>query len=176
MEFFNTAFVFLAPILVLLSLILKSNFKSYTLNVLAIVNVLLILHSIDVVCTLYSYYQLATLMGFEIYPNNKFVVGWQEVRILLIILLPLLFLIKKLSSNQLLTIIMFFLLLFDLVSNLIAPSKGLNFSLISFQIEHLLINILKYISWFITVYALFWLLKKLPSQLKNYSSIKITSN
>jgi len=167
MEFFNTAFVFLAPLLILLSFISKLKAKNYIINILAVVNVLLILHSIDVVRTLYSYYQLATIMGFEIYPNNKFILGWQEVRIILILLLPLLFLIKKLSANRLLTITMFFLLLYDLCSHLIAPSKGLNFSIITFQIEHLPINILNYISWFTTIYALFWLIKKLPTQLNN---------
>ena len=164
MEFFNTAFVFLAPILILLSFILKNDYKTYALNVLAVVNVLLILHSIDLVRTLYGYYQLATIMGFEIYPNNKFVLGWLEVRIILVVLLPLLFLMKKLSAERWLSIAMMFLLLFDIIKDFIAPSKGINFSVITFAHQNLSLQILHYTSWLIAIYALFWLIKKLPSQ------------
>jgi hypothetical protein len=163
MEFFNTAFVCLAPLLILLSLVLKYNYKVYSLNMLAVVNVLTILCSINITQQLYSLYQLATLMGFELYPNNKFVVGWFEVRMLLVLLIPFLFLIKKLSAERWLSVVMLFLMLFDVLKSWIKPSKeGFNFTIISFSTEHLLLQTIHYSSWLIAVYALFWLMKKLP--------------
>jgi hypothetical protein len=105
-------------------------------------------------------------MGFEIYPNNKFVLGWFEIRIILIVLLPFLFLIKKISANRWLSLLLLFLLLYDVGMRWIKPSKDFNFTVINFSTNNLLFQAMHYLSWFILVYALFWFIKKLPSQSK----------
>jgi hypothetical protein len=170
MEFFNTAFISLAPITIILSLFLKNNYKIYSLNILAVVNLLSILCSINIAQQLYSLYQLATIMGFEIYPNNKFVVGWFEVRILLVLLLPFLFLIKKLSDSRLLSVALLCLMLFDVFKNWIKPNtEGFNFTIITFSTNNWFLQIMHYSSWFISLYALLWLIKRLPysNEVKN---------
>ena len=166
MEFFNTAFVFLAPMLILLSFILKKNYKNIVINSLAIVNVLLIINSFNVIKTLYSYYQLATIMGIEI-NLNKFSLGWLEIRGILVVVLPFLFLIKKISAEKLLSTAMFFLLSFDVLTKLINPKAiEVSFSVITFATDHLLLQIINYVSWFAAVYALFGLIGRLPIQNK----------
>ncbi len=166
MEFFNTAFVFLAPILIVLSFILKENYKNIVINSLAIVNVLLIINSFNIVKILYGYYQLATIMGIEI-NLNKFSLGWLEIRIILVVVIPFFFLLKKISAEKLLSIAMVFLLLFDVLTKFINPKVSeVSFSVITFTTDHLHLQLINYISWFVTVYALFGLIGKLPAQNK----------
>ncbi len=165
MDFIKTAYVFLVPILFFLSWFIKKDFKFFIINLLIVANLLQLFYSLFFIKELYNYYQLAKIIGFDFFPNNRINLGWQETRILLIIFLPFLFLIKKISSDKLLSICVFFLLIFDEIKKLIfSKSSSLNFSLINFSTQNLLLNLMNYISCFIFMYTLLWFLKRLSHQ------------
>jgi len=167
MEFFDTVYVWLAPILILLSFFAKSK-KIYVLNVLAVVNVLLIFHSIFIIRQFYAFIQMALQMDVKPGPNQKIEIGWNEVKLWLIILLPFFFLIKRISANTLLSLFMLFLLLSDWFKLYLISLKS-NWSMFeshNFYVYNLWLKIMHYTSWLVFVYALFWFIKKLPSQHK----------
>jgi len=167
MEFFDTAYIFLAPILILLSLFAKGNTK-YLLNILAVANVLLIFHSVFIVRQLYAFVQLALSMGIKPEPNQKVAIGWNEIKMWLTILLPFFFLVKRMSANRILSLFMLFLLLNDWFKTYLISLKS-NWSMFeasNFYVYNLPLKIIHYISWMIFVYALFWFVQKLPSQSK----------
>ncbi len=167
MEFFDTAYIWLAPILILLSFFAKSK-KIYVLNVLAVVNVLLIFHSIFIIRQFYAFIQMALQMDVKPDPNQKIEIGWNEVKLWLIILLPFFFLIKRISANTLLSLFMLFLLLSDWFKLYLISLKS-NWSMFeshNFYVYNLWLKIMHYTSWLVFVYALFWFIKKLPSQHK----------
>ena len=168
MEFFDNAYTFLAPILILLSLFAKGN-KKYVLNVLAIANVLLIFNSAFIVRQLYAFVQLALSMNVKPDPNQKIEIGWNEIKMWLTILLPFFFLLKRISANRILSLLMLFLLLNDWFKLYLISLKSSwsMFEASNFYVYNLWLNIMHYTSWVIFVYALFWFVKKLPSQSKN---------
>ena len=174
MEFFNTVYIFLAPILILLSLFAKGN-KKYVLNVLAIANVLLIFHSIFIFRQLYAFVQLALSMNVKPDPNQKIEIGWNEIKMWLTILLPFFFLIKRISANRILSLFMLFLLLNDWFKLYLISLKSSwsMFEASNFYVYNLSLKIMHYISWMIFVYSLFWFVKKLPSQSKKLKIKKL---
>lgn len=165
MEFFNTAYIFLAPILIALSFLFK-NKKQYILNILAVANVLLIYHSIFIIRQFYAFAQLAKNLHIQPNTTQETTTGWNEIKLLLTILLPFLFLIKRISANRILSLLMLFLLINNWLYQLIISLQQ-NWSVgytTSFYVYQLPQQIMHYISWLIFVYALFWLIKKLPYQ------------
>ena len=165
MEFFDTAYIFLAPILILLSFFAKGK-KKYVLNVLAIANVLLIFNSVYIIRQLYALLQLALSMNIKPDPNQKITIGWNEVKMWLIILLPFLFLIKRISANRILSLLMLFLLLNDWLQLYLISLKSSwsMFEASKFYVYNMPLKIINYASWMVFIYALFWFIKKLPSQ------------
>lgn len=167
MEFFDTAYIYFAPLLLFLSLFLRHKNKYYALNILAVVNMLLIFNSVFIIRQYYAFARLAMEMDVKPDPNMKIEIGWTEIKGWLVILFPFLFLIKPISGNRLLTLFMLFLLLQDWFVYVIECIKGKrNFYFSSFTTYHLFYQIVHYCSWVIFLYALFWFIKYLPYQKK----------
>ncbi|MCX6209783.1 MAG: hypothetical protein NTZ59_09900 [Bacteroidetes bacterium] len=167
MEFFDTAFTYLAPILVLLSLFLKGKKRYYALNALAIVNILLIFNSVFIIRQLYAFVKMAMEMNVKPDPNAKIEIGWQDVKNWLIILVPFLFLIKPIMGNRILSLLMLFLFLNNWLVYVFDCVKGKsNFYFSSFTTYHLPFQMMHYFSWFVFLYAAFWFIKYLPYQKK----------
>ncbi len=168
MEFFDIAYIWLAPLLILFSFFVKDDKKRLALNFLAVTNVLLIFHSIFVIRQLYAFIQMALQMDVKPDPNQKVEIGWNEIKLWLTILLPFFFLIKRISANRILSVFMLFLLLNDWFKLYLISLKS-NWSMFeshNFYVYNLSLKIMHYISWMIFIYALFWFIKKLPSQRK----------
>ena len=168
MEFFNTAYIWLAPILIFISFFVKDNRKKFALNCLAVINVLLIFHSVFIIRQFYAFIQMALELNVKPDPNQKLEIGWSEIKLWLTILLPFFFLIKKISANRILSIFMVFLLVNDWLKLYLISLKS-NWSIFeghNFYVYNLSLKIMHYASWIIFMYALFWFVKKLPSQRK----------
>lgn len=172
MEFFDTAYIYLTPLLLILSLFLKKEYKYYCLNILAIVNILLIVNSIFIIRQLYAFVQIALQMNVKPGPNMKIELGWQDVKMWLTILVPFLFLIKPISANRWLTVIMLFLLLNNWLIYVFDCIKGNStFYFSEFTTYHLSFQIIHYVSWIITLYSLFWFIKYLPFSSKKIAKL-----
>ncbi len=163
MEFFDTAYIYLAPLLILMSLFAKGKNKCYILNVLAIVNILLIFNSVFIIRQLYAFVKLAMEMNIKPDPNLKVEIGWQDIKYWLIILVPFLFLIKPLMGNRILSLFMLFLLLnnwFTYIADCLKSKTSFYFN--SFTTFHLPYQMMHYFSWLTFLYAAFWFIKYLP--------------
>jgi hypothetical protein len=168
MEFFDTAYIWLAPLFILISFFVKDEKKKFALNCLAVINVLLIFHSIFIIRQFYALIQWALSMDVKPNPNQKVAIGWNEIKSWMTILLPFLFLIKRISANRILSVFMLFLLLYDWFKLYLISLKS-NWSMFeshNFYVYNLSQKIMHYISWMVFLYAIFWFTKKLPSQRK----------
>jgi hypothetical protein len=168
MEFFDTAYIWLAPLLIIISFFIKDDRKKIALNSLAVINVLLIFHSIFVIRQFYAFIQMALEMNVKPDPNQKLEIGWSEIKLWLTILLPFFFLIKRISANRILSLFMLFLLVNDWFKLYLISLKS-NWSIFeshNFYVYNISLKLMHYTSWVIFIYALFWFVKKLPSQRK----------
>ena len=168
MEFFDTAYIWLAPLFILISFFVKDEKKNFSLNCLAVINVLLIFHSIFIIRQFYALIQWALSMDVKPNANQKVAIGWNEIKSWMTILLPFLFLIKRISANRILSVFMLFLLLYDWFKLYLISLKS-NWSMFeshNFYVYNLSLKIMHYISWMVFLYAIFWFTKKLPSQRK----------
>jgi len=167
--FINVAYACSIPFLLLIYFVCNKKYKPIINNLIAVSNHLLIIYSWYL---LYKFYQLIQwTLSLNIPLTNEIKtqpieISWFQIKFILLIVIPYLFLFKKLASNKWLTIILLILLQWDVVVDLYQ-----NFIFnqhtagILFYTPYLLFfKILNYIALFITVYALFWLLKRLPHQ------------
>ena len=151
MDFIKVAYCVTIPILLLLAWLSRSPWKKYSINLLAVSNLLLIGNSVFLVRQLIGAYQLAR--QFSIDYKNLFgsVDGSFISRFIMIIFLPLLFVNKNFRKNQL-----FSLILSALVYSVYPVS--------SWNTYDLLFKIPAYLCLLCAGYALLWLLNKLPYQ------------
>lgn len=167
-EFIDIAYSFTILLLIIVFFIVKQPVKKYINNCIAVSNTLLIGYSWYLSYQLYKLIQLALSLKIKVDPKNPppIQITWFEIRYLLLIVLPYIFIIKKLSANKILASGMLLILQWDVAVNLFHTifNKETNSGLL-FYFPYLgEYKILNYISLFIAVYALLWLLKKLPSQ------------
>lgn len=166
MIWFDYFYTWFAPVLVLISFIITKNNKAILLNVLGVVNVLLIAHSIYLIRQYIAFYELAQKMNVKIDANTNVEIEWEQIKDLLILFLPFLFLIKPLMSNRILTVVMIFLLKYSLImhikSNIFSNNKIYLDTYIPYQLT---LHFVNYISWFALVFSIFWFIKYLPKNL-----------
>ncbi len=167
-EFVDIAYSISIIFFIVGSTFLKPSFKQYFSNCIVVNNKLLILYSWYL---LYKFYQLIQfIIGLNIKVENKInqpiEIGWFEIRFILLILFPYLFLFKKLAKNIWLSLLMLCILQSDILISIYRTTfqKLPSSSLIIYLPYMLSFKILNFSCLFIAVYALLWLLKKLPSQ------------
>lgn len=167
-QFIDIGYAFSILFLIVLALFTKKQASIYFKNCIAVSNHLLILYSWYL---LYQFYQiikfiLSLNLKIDKVPKQPIEISWFQIKFLLLVTLPYLFLLKKLSKNYVLSIVMLVLLQWDFfVIFYNGFIKGEESSGILFYIPYLAdLKILNYSCLFITVYALLWLLKRLPSQ------------
>lgn len=149
MEFIKIAYCITMPFLLLCSLASTSTVKRYSINLLAVSNILLIGHSVFFVRQLIGGYQLARKLSIDY--HLFYTTGSLLVRIILVIVLPFLFLHSRLRTNRGLSIFL----------------AGLLYSVFPFSSWNtygLLFKIPGYLCLLCSAYALLWLLNKLPYQ------------
>ncbi len=156
MEFVDSAYRYLIPILLFILISVSNKYKIVLFRLVAVCNVLLIFHSFFVARQLYGIYRLIHVFKLQDV-SYHYHFGWFDVRMGLIMLLPFLFVFKRFQKSILLTLLLLFLLWWDKTDVL------LNFEISSFDIV-LLIKILNYACLYIAAYALLWLLQRLPYQ------------
>lgn len=167
-QFIDIGYAFSILFLIVFALISKKQISIYLKNCIVVSNHLLILFSWYL---LYQFYQiiqfiLSLNLKMDKVPKQPIEISWFQIKFLLIVTLPYLFLFKKLSKNYVLSVAMLILLQWDFFAMLYNSFiKGEENSGILFYIPYLAdLKILNYICLFIAVYALLWLLKRLPSQ------------
>ena len=156
MEFVDSACLFLQPLLLVILILVSNKWKIAVFRLVAVCNVLLIFHSFFVARQLYGIYRLVHAFRHQDVSYN-YHFGWFDVRMALIVLLPFLFVFKRFQKSILLTILMLVLLWWD------KTERVLNLDISSIDIVTL-IKILNYCCLYIAVYALLWLLHRLPYQ------------
>ncbi len=165
MKFVDVGYSYLAPLLLLM--LTKNEERKYSKALLATANVSLIFFFIYSCFNYYDLYRWAQIFGMEISfkgllrlaSTNKI----YAAKNILLLLLPLVFLFKKLSSNIVLTILMLVLIWWDVLTALIY-SEG--YLLPISQYKPIIWYALNYFSLLVGMYALLWLLKRLPFQFK----------
>lgn len=150
MEFIKIAYCVTIPFLLFFASLGKSESKKFSINLLAVSNVLLIGHSVFLVRQLIGAYQLAKSLSID-YRYHFDESNGLLIRILMVIFCPLLSLNKYFRENQL-----FSLVLLALLYSL--------FPFSSWNTYGLLFRIPAYLCLLCAGYALFWLLNKLPYQ------------
>lgn len=168
-SFIDTAYS-VSIILLLLCLVFtkKIALKNYINNAIATCNHLLIFYSWYLCKKFYDI--IAFILSLDLPPINpkqKIVFSFDDLRYLLLVILPYFFLIKKISANIIFTICMLVLIqwnfLQEILKSIFQPqqSSGILWYL-PYLVEY---KILHFISLFMAVYALLWLLKRMPKQL-----------
>lgn len=150
MEFIKIAYCITIPFLLFFARVNWPEWKKYSINLLAVSNVLLIGHSVFLVRQLMGAYQLAKSFSME-YRDMFNESDGLMIRVLLAIFLPLLSLSKHFRKNQLFSFGLW-VLLYSL------------FPFSSWNMYDLLFKIPAYVCLLCAAYALFWLLNKLPYQ------------
>ncbi len=146
MYFNATAYQILLPT-VLLLLYKQIEFRN---NCITVLNYTYVLYAATLVVKLY--HLLVFIQKFASV-SSHYTLGAFEVRLMLIVMIAVLLLFKKMEHNIVLSIIA--------CSVLWMNDYDFSFQNFSFEI---VIKILNYCSLFTGIYALLWLLKKLPSQ------------
>ena len=159
MEFIDSAYLFLQPLLLFILISVSNKWKIAVFRLMAVSNGLLIFHSFFVTRQLYGIYRLVhAFRPQEVSYHCHF--GWFDLRMILIVLLPFLFVFKRFQKSILLTVLMIVLLCWDKIETV------LNVDISSFDIVTM-IKILNYSCLYIAAYALLWLLQRLPYQQEN---------
>ena len=167
-DFVDTGFSFTILFIIVGILFSKLPAKLYVKNCLAVSNHLLILYSWYLIHKFYQLIQFILSLNIptDKVPNKPIEISWFQIKFLLLILLPYLFLFKKLARTFWLSMVMLVLLQWDffvLLYNTLV--QGEESSGVLFYMPYLIeFKILNYICLFVAVYALLWLLKRLPSQ------------
>jgi hypothetical protein len=167
--FINVAYACSIPFLLLTYFVGNKKYQPTIYQLIAVSNHLLIIYSWYLLYKFYQLIQWTLSLNIPLTDNIKnqpIEISWFQIKFILLIVLPYLFLFKKLAANKWLTIILLILLQWDVVvdlfQNLIINHHTAG---ILFYTPYLLFfKILNYIALFIAVYALLWLLKRLPHQ------------
>jgi hypothetical protein len=167
-EFIDTAYSITILFLIAGTLIYKKKVADYFNNCIAVSNHLLILYSWYLVYQLYKLLRfiLSLNLNLEEAKKQPVEISWYDIKFLLLILLPYFFISKKVAKNKLASLLMLVLLQWDMVAIAYKalftkqPSTGIILYM-PYLVEY---KILNYLSLFVAVYALLWLLKRLPSQ------------
>ncbi|MDE3234920.1 MAG: hypothetical protein KGO81_03120 [Bacteroidota bacterium] len=154
-------YTFLVTVLLLLFALSKHNNSIIYLQCIAVLNALLLWNAAYLINQLYHLYKLAAM-----FPNtgkSSYTVGWFDVKLGTQILIPFIFLGKRNFYNKWLTLILLLVLWFDMIRTLLREGvESISVQNLSVSSIEDLIKILNFICAFIAVYALLWLLKKLP--------------
>ncbi|MBC7721569.1 MAG: hypothetical protein H7068_06050 [Pedobacter sp.] len=168
MPFVDIAYSYLALLLLLLILLGKNNTKKYSKSFLATVNTTLIFFVMYQCYNYYQLYQMAEMFGVSItfkgllklMSTNKL----EAFRNIAVLIIPFLFLFKKMSVNWVLTVCMIGLLKWDMLEKLYQNVRYNVVSSSSYHNVYSVFQILNYGCLLIGMYALLFLLKKLPHQ------------
>jgi len=168
-EFIDTAYSCTIIFLVVAFYTAKQPYKKYINSCITTSNYLLIFYSWYLSYQFYKLIQFIYSLNIQIPEEAKkqpIEISWFQIKFILLILLPYLFLIKKFSDSKILAIVMLVLLQWDIFVNWYhVLINGEKTSGILFYTPYLAeFKILNYICLFIGVYALLWLLKRLPNQ------------
>lgn len=150
MEFIHVAYSVTVPIYLLLLWLGKERLRRYSRNAIAVANLLLIGHAIFLTRQMIGFYYLAKEFG-QLPPAVDRPLDPASIRLLLLMVLPFFALIGWVRRNVFFCLIMLFLLYHN------QPLHTWNTFDLSLKIPF-------YLSLFCFVYALLWLLKKLPFQ------------
>ncbi|MBA4196607.1 MAG: hypothetical protein C0459_03540 [Chitinophaga sp.] len=151
MIFIADYYKYFALVVLLISLF-KNNYQLVFKNVLAVMNILILLNTFIFLKTSWELYEAFQQLHFSNSKYNwldSFYLGKQTVFLIIELLLPVIFLFNKLSANKILTTVLLVCFWYSLGNE---------------QPEISIFKFLNYASLFIAVYALLWLLKRLPSQ------------
>lgn len=151
MEFIQVAYCVTVPILLALILFTKDNVRGYSRNLLAVSNLLLIGHSIFLIRQLLGFYYL--VIQYAELPASSAPMNADGYRLLALMVLPFFSLLGPVRRN----------LLFSLVMLVLLYWHHPYFTWNTFDLWR---KVPYYISLQCTVYALFWLIRKLPFQSK----------
>jgi hypothetical protein len=166
MIWFDYFYLLFAPLVLILSFVLNKKYKVYAKSVLAVINVLLIFHSIYIIRQFVAFYQLAVQLNVPLHTNQPIEIGWQQIKDWLIILLPFLFLVKPLMANRWLSVGLIFLLKYNFwVYNFTHLSSPQSWYVDTYLPYNFPLYLIHYIAWFCTIFSFLWLIKYLPKKL-----------
>ncbi len=170
MPFVDVAYGYLALVFLIAILLETKNAFSYGKNLLATLNVTLVFFVVYKCLDYYQIYKMAQMFGISITFNGLLKLmstnKWEAIKNIAVLLLPFLFLFKKLSANVLLTIVAIILVKWDLIERLYEKIAYPNITKSYYQSGYTVFHILNYGCLFIAIYALLFLLKRLPHQAK----------
>ena len=169
MPFIDIAYSYLVLLLVLLVLLGKDAIKKYSQSMLAAVNTSLIFFAIYRCYNYYQLYQMAEMFGVSItfkgilklMNANKF----EALKNIAVLIIPFLFLFKKLSANLILSICMIGLIKWDLFEKIY---QKVRYNVVASSSYHNTYSVFQFLNFgclLIGIYALLFLLKKLPHQI-----------
>lgn len=170
MPFVDTAYGYLALICLLAIALEKNKEKFYSKSFLATINVSLIFYVIYQCYDYYQLYKMAEMFGVSIsfkgmlklMSTNKL----EAFKNIAVFVIPFIFLFKRLSANIGLTAIMLLLLKWQIFENWYKKIAYPNIVYSTYKSEFTTFQILNYGCLLIAIYALLFLLKRLPHQLK----------
>jgi hypothetical protein len=167
-DFIDTAYSCSILFLIAGSLFSNKKIRTYFNNCIAVSNHLLIFYSCYLMAKFYQLLQFILSLNIKIDEAKKqpVEIGWYEIKFLLLIILPWFFFIRKLAKNKIASLIMLVLLQWEVVEVFYkSVFTRQSSSGILFYFPYLIeFKILNYLCLFVAVYALLWLLKRLPSQ------------
>jgi hypothetical protein len=174
-DFIDIAYSYTILVFIIISLLVEKTRKRYVKNFIAVSNVLLICYSWYLLFQFYKLIQFTSSLNIKVEKGSEFklMLGWFEIRFLLLVFLPYLFLFKKLMANKIFSIVMFAIIQWSFIQSCYTSlNKSDTLPLIIYYLPYnISFKILNYISLFTAVYALLWMLKKLPSQQEKSSCI-----
>ncbi|MFC4230869.1 hypothetical protein ACFOW1_03130 [Parasediminibacterium paludis] len=170
MPFVDVAYGYLAFLFLLAMLLERKHAFSHGKNLLATLNVTLLFFVLYKCLDYYQLYKMAQIFGVSItfdgllklMSTNK----WEAFKNMAVLLLPFLFLFKKLSANVVLTFAALTLVKWDVIERLYNKIAYPNITKSYYQPEYSVFHVLNYGCLFIAIYALLFLLKRLPHQAK----------
>ncbi|MDI9366597.1 MAG: hypothetical protein QM541_16695 [Flavobacterium sp.] len=170
MPFVDAAYGYLALVFLLAMLLERKDTISYGKSLLAALNITLLFFVVYKCLNYYHLYKMAQIFGVSItfdgilklMSTNK----WEAFKNIAVLLLPFLFLLKKLSANVWLTIMALVLFKWAVIERLYQKMAYPNITKNYYQPEYSVFHVLNYGCLFIAIYALLFLLKRLPHQAK----------
>lgn len=167
-EFIDIAYSFSVLFIIAGALFLKKEAAIWCRNLLTVSNHLLILYSWYLLHQFYNLIKFVLSLNIKLdkIPKQPIQLGWFEIKFILLITLPYLFLFKKLAKNVWLSLAFFTILQWDIIAMLYNSlfKQQATFSVLFYMPYLAEFKILSYLCLFVAVYALLWLLKRLPSQ------------
>ena len=150
LEFIKVAYCITIPLMLIFSVIGNDRNKTFFINLISVTNLLLVAYACFLIKQLYALYQMSNLFHFGEYQFSSADLSMM-IRLILAVLLPFLSFRIKFRSNLFFTIL------------LLAIYYSL-FPAFSWNLYDPAFKILFYLSFFCTMYALLWLMNKLPNQ------------